>query len=95
MINCYANIASQIIICKLFLMYGLKKNIIIRQNKNIYVFLPEPVYVSLQDHATVTYSVELNEENKIEVTYNFELLKTLFLPSEYKALQDTKNTGFI
>ncbi len=51
-------------------------------------FLPEPAHVSLQDHASFAYSVELNEENKIEVTYNFEILKTLFLPSEYKGLQN-------
>ncbi len=51
-------------------------------------FLPDPVHFSLPDQATFSFSVELNEENKIEVTYNFEIQQTIFLPSDYKALQE-------
>jgi transglutaminase-like putative cysteine protease len=51
-------------------------------------FLPDPVHYSLPDQAAFSYSVEINEENQIEVTYIFEIHQTMFLPSDYKALQE-------
>ncbi|TVR40842.1 MAG: DUF3857 domain-containing protein [Bacteroidia bacterium] len=51
-------------------------------------FLPEPAHVNLGNQASFSYSVALNEENRIEVIYHFEIRQSMFLPTEYQALQE-------
>ncbi len=51
-------------------------------------FLPEPVQITLEDQASFAYSLEQNEDNQIELTYHFEISQSMFLPSDYEALQE-------
>lgn len=55
-------------------------------------FLPEPAQANLSNRASFSFSVTSNETNQIEVNYSFEIGKSMFLPSEYKALQGLYGT---
>lgn len=55
-------------------------------------FLPEPAQVNLGNQAGFSYSISLNEDNQIVVHYHFEIGKSMFLPSDYQALQELYGT---
>ncbi len=50
-------------------------------------FLPESLNITYDDQANFDFAVRLNEKNKIEVHSTFEVLKTMFLPSDYDGLK--------